>query len=124
MLQEDEKAQRLFENCFKVIDGPDAPELTVVEQDQKLIFHIWNKPSSNNFMEQYRERAPFIVCPLNQPDCDLFFNFQGYQVWQLRHVSVSINDATDHNTNLARVVFQCDVRDGVDRNINYNGKTT
>ncbi|MFA6351936.1 MAG: hypothetical protein WCW86_06380, partial [Bacteroidales bacterium] len=120
MLQEDEKAQRLFENCFKVIDGPDAPELTVVEQDQKLIFHIWNKPSSNNFMEQYRERDPFIICPLNQPDCDLFYNFQGYQVWQLRHVSVSINDATDHNTNLARVVFQCDVRDGVDRIINYN----
>ncbi|TSA33076.1 MAG: T9SS C-terminal target domain-containing protein, partial [Porphyromonadaceae bacterium] len=72
MLQEDEKAQRLFENCFKVIDGPDAPELTIVEQDQKLILHIWNKPSSNNFMEAYRERDPFIVCPLDNPDCDVY----------------------------------------------------
>jgi hypothetical protein len=120
MLQEDEKAQRLFENCFKVIDGPDAPELTIVEQDQKLIFHIWNKPSSNNFMEKYQERDPFIVCPLNQPDCDVDYNFQGYQIWQFKTSSVSITDATSQNTNLTRIAFQCDIRDGVSRIINFN----
>ncbi|MFA6481753.1 MAG: hypothetical protein WCW62_04175, partial [Bacteroidales bacterium] len=120
MLQEDEKAQRLFENCFKIIDGPDAPELTIVEQDQKLIFHIWNKPSSNNFMELYQERDPFIVCPLDKPDCDVFYNFQGYQIWQFKTNSVSINDATTHNTTLTRLAFQCDIRDGVSRILNYN----
>ena len=120
MLQEDEKAQRLFENCFKVIDGPDAPELTIVEQDQKLIFHIWNKTSSNNFMEKYRERDPFIVCPLDKPDCDVYYNFQGYQVWQFKNPSVSVNDATKHNNTLTRVAFQCDVRDGISRIMNYH----
>jgi len=120
MLQEDEKAQRLFENCFKVIDGPDAPELTIVEQDQELIFHIWNKPSSNNFLEKYRERDPFIVCPLIQPDCDVYYNFQGYQVWQFKTSSVSINDATTQNAALTRLAFQCDIRDGISRIINFD----
>jgi hypothetical protein len=119
MLQSDEKAQRLFENCFQVVDGPDAPELTIVEQDQKLIFHIWNKPSSNNFMEAYRERDPFIVCPVTKPDCDVYYNFEGYQVWQLKTASVSVTDATEHNSQLARVVFQCDVRNNVGRLINF-----
>jgi len=120
MLQEDEKAQRLFENCFKVIDGPDAPELTIIEQDQKLIFHIWNKPASNNYLEQYRERDPFIVCPMGSPDCDVNYAFQGYQIWQLKSTGVSINDATTHNNALTRVAFQCDKRDGVGRIINYH----
>jgi len=120
MLQADEKAQRLFENCFQVVDGPDAPELTIVEQDQKLIFHIWNKPSSNNFMEKYRERDPFIVCPPDIPDCNAYYNFEGYQVWQLRDHTVSVTEATEHNGQKARVIFQCDIRNGVGRIINYN----
>ena len=119
MLQSDEKAQRLFENCFQVVDGPDAPELTIVEQDQKLIFHIWNKTSSNNFMEAYKERDPFIVCPVSKPDCDVYYNFEGYQIWQLKTASTSVTDATEHNTQLARIVFQCDVRNNVSRLINY-----
>lgn len=120
MLQEDEKAQRLFENCFKVVDGPDAPELTIIEQDQQLIFHIWNKPNSNNYLEQYVERDPFIVCPLNDPECDVNFVFQGYQIWQLKNREVSITDITSHNSNLTRIVFQCDIRDGIDQIVNYN----
>jgi len=119
MLKADEKAQRLFENCFQVVDGPDAPELTIVEQDQKLIFHIWNKPNSNNYLEQYQERDPFIVCPLNNPDCDINFHFQGYQVWQLKDYTVSITDAMSHNGNLARLIFQCDIRDGISQIVNY-----
>ena len=33
----DDKCQALFDNCFKVIDGPTAPDLTLVELDRKLI---------------------------------------------------------------------------------------
>jgi len=123
MLQSDEKAQRLFENCFQVVDGPDAPELTIVEQDEKLIFHIWNKPSSNNYMELYQERDPFIVCPASKPACDAYYKFEGYQIWQLRTADVSVTDATEHNTQKALIVFQCDVRNGVGRLINYNWNT-
>jgi len=123
MLQSDEKAQRLFENCFQVVDGPDAPELTIVEQDKKLIFHIWNKPSSNNFMEKYSERDPFIVCPTTLPDCNTNYNFEGYQVWQLKDANATVTDATEHDGQKARVVFQCDVRNGVGRLINFQWNT-
>ena len=119
MLKEDEKAQRLFENCFRVVDGPDAPELTIIEQDQKLIFHLWNRPASNNYLEQYLERDPFIVCPLNQPDCDVNYRFQGYQVFQLKARDVSISDVTSHNSNLAQLIFQCDIQDGITKIVNY-----
>ena len=109
MLQSDEKSQRLFENCFQVVDGPDAPELTIIEQDQKLIFHIWNKPNSNNYLEAYKERDPFIVCPAENPDCDTDYEFQGYQIWQLKDHTVSITDATEQDGNKARLIFQCDI---------------
>jgi len=119
MLLADEKAQRLFENCFKVVDGPDAPELTLVEQDQKLIFHIWNKPSSNNYMEKYRERDPFIICPASIPDCNTYYSFEGYQVWQMKDPNVPMSEVTEHNELKAREVFQTDIRNGAGRLINF-----
>ncbi|MCX6223399.1 MAG: T9SS C-terminal target domain-containing protein, partial [Bacteroidia bacterium] len=70
-------------------------------------------------MEKFIERDPFIVCPLNTPDCDVFYRFQGYQVWQFKTNSVSINDATTQNKTLTRIAFQCDIRDGISRIINY-----
>ena len=32
----DDKCQNLFESCFKVIDGPDAPDLVFREMDKNL----------------------------------------------------------------------------------------
>ncbi|OFY88123.1 MAG: hypothetical protein A2236_12315, partial [Bacteroidetes bacterium RIFOXYA2_FULL_33_7] len=129
----DNKAQKLFEACFKVLDGPDAPELTVVELDQELIFHIWNKKTSNNYLESYYAKDPFITCPLDYEmvvgpapnydttyvlvDCDLYFRFQGYQVFQLANKDVSIGDI--HDPAKAVLVFQCDVKDGVTQLVNF-----
>jgi hypothetical protein len=38
--QADDKAQALFDNCFKLIDGPNAPDLAIRELDKKLIFSL------------------------------------------------------------------------------------
>ncbi|MEA1877842.1 MAG: hypothetical protein U9N86_13375 [Bacteroidota bacterium] len=119
MLLADEKAQRLFDNCFQLINGPDAPELTIIEQDQKLTFHIWNKPNSNNHLEAYKERDPSIICPAIDPECDVFYNFQGYQIWQLKDNAASVDDATNQDDNKARLIFQCDIRDGISQIINF-----
>ncbi|MFC2119221.1 T9SS C-terminal target domain-containing protein, partial [Bacteroidota bacterium] len=119
LLRADEKAQRLFENCFQVVDGPDAPELSIIEMDKELIFHVWNKPSSNNYMEAYVERDPLIVCPDDDPECDEFYRFQGYKIFQLKDNSVSVTETTQHNTELARLVYQCDIRDGISQMVNY-----
>ncbi|NOZ46766.1 MAG: T9SS type A sorting domain-containing protein [Chlorobi bacterium] len=119
----DDKAQRLFENCFKVIDGPDAPDVSVIELDGKIIFQISNNPNSNNYLEQYADRDPFIICPTDPDnpdvilDCDVNYRFQGYQVFQLKDATVSITDI--HSPDLARLIFQCDIKDGVSQLVNY-----
>ncbi|MBI5218658.1 MAG: T9SS type A sorting domain-containing protein [Bacteroidia bacterium] len=116
----DDKAQKLFENCFKVLDGPDAPELHILEMNKQLIFHIWNKPGSNNYLEQYLQKDPFIVCPMIsgvQLDCDKYYRFQGYQVFQL--VDKDVSTAEFHDVSKARLVFQCDIKDAVSKLVNY-----
>ena len=52
----DDKCQRLFDNCFKMVDGPDAPDLTIQEMDKSLVLMLTNPPKSNNFNDSY----PFV----------------------------------------------------------------
>jgi len=56
----DDRCQALFENCFKVLDGPDAPTLTIREYDQKLILLLSNSAAGNNANENYVEYDPTI----------------------------------------------------------------
>ena len=57
----DDKCQSLFENCFKTLDGPDAPDVTIRELENELILYISNNnPSSNNYHESYTEVDPQI----------------------------------------------------------------
>jgi hypothetical protein len=56
----DDKCQALFDNCFKVIDGPNAPDLTIRELDQELIIYLSNTAISNNYKEGYVEVDPEI----------------------------------------------------------------
>lgn len=116
----DDKAQRLFDVCFKIVDGPMAPELQIIELDRELIFHLSNIKGSNNYKntpEDYRELDPFIVCPSTNPTCDNYYTLQGYQVFQLKDESCSVTDI--ENPDKARLVFQCDKKDAISRIINY-----
>ena len=114
----DDKAQILFENCFRVLDGPDAPDLNIVELDKRLIFHLYNRTSSNNYLERYSEKDPSLFCGDSLVDpCDLYYYFQGYQVFQFKDASVSMTDRYDGNK--ARQVFQCDIKDNVSKLVNY-----
>ncbi len=60
VLAADIKAQSLFENCFKVLNGPDAPDLNIQELDQELVMYLTNKSISNNYLNQYEELNYFI----------------------------------------------------------------
>ena len=111
----DDKAQALFENCFKVLDGPHAPDMAVQELENELILTLSNPSNSNNFNEEYVEFDPFIVAA--DTTADKFYRFQGYQIYQLRSNDVSPSDVRDPN--LARLVAQCDIKDGVGRLINF-----
>jgi hypothetical protein len=113
----DDKAQALFDNCFKVLNGPDAPDIDVVELDRELVLNLSNGPTSNNFLEGYIEFDPLIISPPGQ-NWDPYFRFQGYQVYQITAPSVSVTDLD--NPDLARLVFQCDIKDTVESLINYD----
>lgn len=116
----DDKCQRLFENCFKVLDGPDAPDLVIQELNRELILFITNKPTSNNANEDYAEVDPSIVSPIGTPPdqkYDSVYRFQGYQIFQLKDATVTANDL--HDATKARLVAQCDIKDSVSRLINF-----
>ena len=113
----DDKAQALFDNCFQVLNGPDAPDVSIVELDQELVLNLSNGPTSNNFLEEYIEFDPLIISPPGEV-WDPYYRFQGYQLYQLASVSVSVTDLD--NPDLARLVYQCDIEDTVENLINYN----
>ncbi|MCD4773673.1 MAG: T9SS type A sorting domain-containing protein [Bacteroidales bacterium] len=116
----DDKCQSLFDNCFKVIDGPNAPDLTFQELDQKLIVYISNNKTSNNYNEEYQEVDPFINFPPDLPSNqrDSIYIFEGYQIFQLKNSTVSVESI--HDPNLVRLVAQFDIKNGISKLVNYN----
>ena len=116
----DDKCQALFDNCFKVIDGPSAPDLTIRELDQKLIIYLSYSTSSNNYQESYVEEDPEI--PEYRPDdttmlSDRNYRFEGYKVYQLLNDQVGADELDDNSK--ARLVFQCDIKNGVSKLVNF-----
>jgi hypothetical protein len=108
----DDKAQKLFDVCFEVLDGPDAPDLAIQELNQELILTISNSAASNNFMEEYIENDEVNIIGFYDSLQTLpyrnEYTFEGYQIFQLRDETVTASDV--YNVDKARLVFQIDVR--------------
>ena len=111
----DDKAQKLFDVCFEVLDGPDAPNLAIQELDQQLVLTITNAVSSNNFNEvneDYVESDDVGIYGFYDSLQTLPWRneyvFEGYQIFQLRDETVTAADL--YNIDKARLVFQCDVK--------------
>ena len=117
----DDKTQALFDNCFQILNGPEAPEVDIIELDKELILTISNLQNSNNYNETYVERDPFNIPPdsLTPEEQDAYasYRFQGYQIFQLKDNSVSAGELFDIDK--ARLVAQCDIRDSVTELTNF-----
>ena len=51
----------LFDNCFEIVSGPDAPDVTIQELENELILYLTNdNPLSNNYEEEYSANDPSI----------------------------------------------------------------
>ena len=118
----DDKAQALFDNCFEIVSGPDAPDVTVQELENELILYLTNdNPLSNNYQEDYLQFDPGI--PKFDIDGELYdslsrsYSFEGYQIYQLANSEVSPADLGDIDQ--ARLIFQCDVANDIDVVVNY-----
>ena len=126
----DDKAQSLFDNCFELVNGPDAPDVTVQELDKEVILMLTNEnPLSNNYQENYLEFDPAIPDSISNGTSTIFlseedrsYRFEGYLVYQLANSEVSNADLSDINK--ARLIAQCDVQNEVVEIINYNRDQT
>ena len=116
--QVDDVCQRLFENCFKVLDGPDAPTLTAQELENEVILYLtYDNPSSNNYGESYFEASPSIPNGYTDDDnkfhpYDIYYRFEGYQIYQLKDANCSVADIEDPTK--AALVAQCDIENYYD----------
>jgi len=105
----DREAQALFDNNFNMMNGPDAPDLTIRELDKELIISLTNSESSNNYDEAYSEKDPYITLAANVDNQN--YEFQGYLVYQLKDATVSVTDLDDPDK--ARLVYRSDIKDDV-----------
>ncbi|MBK7763416.1 MAG: T9SS type A sorting domain-containing protein [Bacteroidetes bacterium] len=129
----DDKAQDLFDNNFQLPFGPQAPSVVVQPLDKKLIFDLDNISRSNNFGEGYGTNTSdkkFIEISkkaYNTGFADSIYKFEGYLVYQLKNSSVALSDIRSKdgsvNTDKARLVFQCDKKNGVKQIVNFEQST-
>jgi len=123
----DDKAQSLFDNCFELVSGPDAPDVAVQELDKEIILMLKNENAiSTNFQENYgpdqggfdpsipEELADGTQLTLENRS----YKFEGYLIYQRVNDDVSANDLGDIEK--ARLIAQCDVENGIGRIINFS----
>lgn len=136
----DDQAQALFDNNFKRIEGPEAPNLVKREMDRKIIFYLTNPSSSTNFLEKYgyeTDTAKYRVASLkakNNHNPDSLYKFEGYRVFQLKSDNITpsqiFNERGEVNNEVAVEVFQTDIKNGIkevvnwDKNVNITGCDT
>ncbi len=117
----DDISQALFNTCFDILDGPDAPDVDWIELDRELIAVLSNNPNpllSNNAGELYEERGPKIPSPLPGETLDTTYNFEGYLLYQLVGPNVSVTEFNDPTK--ARLVYWVDKKNGVGTIYNWN----
>lgn len=130
----DDLSQQLFDNCFQTIQGPQAPNLVIREMDKKLICYLVNPGNSDNYREQFGRYAGsnadsiakyMVASPKARSAgaADLYYKFEGYRVFQLRDGLVQpaqiLDERGEVNQDVAREIFQTDVRNGISQIVNY-----
>jgi hypothetical protein len=115
----DTKAQALFDNCFVIVEPPTAPLVTIQELGNELILMLDNPNTGNNFNESYKQEDKInIIDPAGTNIVyDKFYRFEGYQIFQLKNAEIGVGDLDDASK--ARLVAQCDIKNGVSRLINF-----
>ena len=104
-----DKAQKLFNNKFQILDGPPAPTLTIQELDQELIITMIDSSRTLKDIESFNAIA-------EGTNNTLEYRFQGYKIYQLRDGTVTTGELD--NVERARLLFQVDKRDAFSRIVN------
>ena len=118
LLSADDIAQALFDNCFDITDGPDAPDVDFVELDEEIIMILTNGDSlsTNNSREAYSEID--LQAPVSLPDEVISYKFEGYRIYQTSEPNVSPAEFNS-NPDVSRLVMSVDIKNGVSRLFNW-----
>ncbi len=118
----DDIAQSLFDECFDIIDGPDAPTVCAVELDREIILVLNNDlVNSNNANLGYTEVDIYAPDDPMFTEEDISYRFEGYRIFQLVGPSVSPQELDDMEK--ARIVFQADLKNNVTELFNWQSVT-
>ncbi len=112
--QADDLAQSLFDNCFDLIDGPDAPDVDILELNREVVMLLSNGRASNNFEEAYEEQGLGIPS-----GTDSLYRFEGYRIFQFSGPDVTVADIGDPER--VREIATYDLSNGVTRVFNWRG---
>ncbi len=112
----DKLAQDLFDSCFKIKDGPDAPDIDIIELDQELILVLTNDISSNNYNEKYAEAGIGLPSGI-----DSIYRFEGYRIFQVSDASITINDQSIADPEIVREIFTVDLKNKISKVYNWIG---
>jgi len=119
-LQEaDDLSQALFDNCFDITDGPDAPDIDIIELDQELILVLTNDTviqNSNNAFEAYQE-VGLEIPPTAQ---DSFYRFEGYKIYQMAGPNIGLTPENVGDLSKVRLIYQVDLENNVSKIFNWN----
>jgi len=122
----DDIAQSLFNNCFDITDGPEAPDMCGVELDRQLILLLSNDSlisNSNNALLGYEEsdlQAPEEYLGEALSENEKKYRFEGYKLYQLKNPAVSVQELDDPEK--AQLIRQVDIKNGVSSIYNWYPK--
>ncbi len=109
----DDVAQDLFDACFEITRGPDAPDVDWVELDREIIAVFTNDTlGSNNAFELYQEQGLGI-----SDGFDSLYRFEGYKLFQFSGPNISLADVDDPQK--VRLVYQVDKQNGISKIFNW-----
>lgn len=103
-----DKAQTLFNNSFKLVDGPESPDVEIQELNDQLVLKLINTGTKK--VERYTEVFK------NSTGVARTYAFEGYLVYQLKDGTVSQADVD--NIDKARLLFQVDLKNNYVQIIN------
>ena len=115
-LQEaDDIAQKLFDECFNIPNGPDAPDVDFIELDREVIAVLTNNAPSNNINEEYAGTGLDIPAGT----IDSLYYFEGYRIFQVADLDTDLSLDNRNNPEKVRIVAEVDVKNGIGKLFNW-----